>query len=160
MTRRLPSLSSLRSFEAAARVLSFRKAADELHVTPTAISHQIRALEEWLGVKLFERSTRAVHLTETGQRYLPSVQAAFDSLEAATEQITNNHQENVVTVTTTVSFTSKWLIPRLSDFQQRYPDIDVRITTSTELTEMQRKVKPMGLEAFRNPPQRIIVKDE
>ena len=138
MTRRLPSLTSLRAFEAAARALSFSKAAGELHVTPTAISHQIRGLEEWLGVQLFERSTRAVRLTDAGLSYLPSVQAAFDNLELATERVSRNAENNILTVTTTASFTTKWLIPRLAAFHDQYPHIDVRITTSSNLAELGR----------------------
>jgi LysR family glycine cleavage system transcriptional activator len=149
MARKLPSLTSLRAFEAAARLLSFTRAADELHVTPTAISHQIKALEEWLGVRLFDRSTRAVQLTDTGTRYLPSVQAAFDSLEIATQQIAQNSGNQVLTVTTTVSFTSKWLIPRLASFQEQYPDIDVRITTSTGLIELERAGIDLGIRFGR-----------
>jgi LysR family glycine cleavage system transcriptional activator len=145
MARKLPSLTSLRAFEAAARLLSFTRAADELHVTPTAVSHQIKALEDWLGVRLFDRSTRAVQLTDTGSRYLPAVQAAFDNLEIATRQIAQNSGNQVLTVTTTVSFTSKWLIPRLGSFQERHPDIDVRITTSTGLIELERAGIDLGI---------------
>lgn len=133
--RRLPSLNALRTFEAAGRALSFTKAAAELHVTPTAVSHQIRSLEEWLGTKLFERSTRSVRLSEAGERYLPSVQAAFDTLEAGTERIVGRSESRVLTVSTTASFTTKWLVPRLGSFQARHPAVDVRITTSLELVD-------------------------
>ncbi len=149
MRRKLPPLTSLRAFDAAARTLSFRKAAQELHVTPTAVSHQIRALEEWLGVRLFERTTRSVRLTDAGALYLPAVHTAFDGLELATERIARGPTDNTLTISTTTSFITKWLIPRLGSFQAAYPDIDVRITTSAELVDFRTSDIDMGVRFGR-----------
>jgi LysR family transcriptional regulator, glycine cleavage system transcriptional activator len=145
VARRLPPLASLRSFEAAARLLSFSGAARELFVTPTAVSHQIRSLEEWLGVKLFDRTTRSVRLTQVGRRYQPVVQAAFEQLESATQSIAAEATAEVVCVTTTTSFASKWLIPRLASFKALYPDIDVRISTQTESVDLAREGLDLGI---------------
>jgi LysR family glycine cleavage system transcriptional activator len=135
MSHRLPSLNGLRAFEAAARHLSFTLAADELNVTQTAISHQIRRLEEELGIKLFIRQKRTLALTEQGRDYLPGIRAAFNDLRLATDRLLHRDRDHVLTVSTLASFASKWLLPRLSAFQQANPHIDVRITTSTALVD-------------------------
>jgi LysR family glycine cleavage system transcriptional activator len=132
---RLPSLNGLRAFEAAARHLSFTKAAEELNVTQTAISHQIKRLEEELGLKLFARQNRSLALTADGRDYLPGIRAAFQDLRLATERLKRRENANVLTVSTITSFAAKWLMPRVSKFQQQHPSIDVRVTTSTELTD-------------------------
>ncbi|CAN5528054.1 transcriptional regulator GcvA [soil metagenome] len=134
MTARLPSLNGLRAFEAAARHLSFTLAASELNVTQTAISHQIRRLEEELGIRLFVRQNRALTLTPQARDYLPGVRAAFNDLRLATERL-RRKDSNVLTVSTLASMAAKWLLPRLPAFQQAHPDIDVRITTSTGLVD-------------------------
>ena len=135
MTARLPSLNGLRAFEAAARHLSFTRAASELNVTQTAISHQIRRLEQELGVRLFLRRNRALQLTAEARDYLPGIRAAFNDLRLATDRLTRRGHDNVLTVSTLASFAAKWLLPRLSDFQDSHPAIDVRITTSTALID-------------------------
>ena len=135
MTARLPSLNGLRAFEAAARHLSFTQAASELNVTQTAISHQIRRLEEELGIRLFIRKNRALALTTKARDYLPGVRAAFNDLRLATDQLLRKGEDNVLTVSTLASLAVKWLLPRLSTFQKAHPKIDVRITTSTNLVE-------------------------
>ena len=135
MTARLPSLNGLRAFEAAARHLSFTRAASELNVTQTAISHQIRRLEEELGIRLFIRKNRALALTTKARDYLPGVRAAFNDLRLATDQLLRKGEDNVLTVSTLASLAVKWLLPRLSTFQKAHPKIDVRITTSTSLVE-------------------------
>jgi LysR family glycine cleavage system transcriptional activator len=132
---RLPSLNGLRAFEAAARHLSFTNAAAELNVTQTAISHQIRRLEEELGVRLFIRQNRALALTAEAAQYLPGVRAAFNDLRFATDQLLRKDNENVLTVSTLASLAAKWLLPRLPAFQEAHPGIDVRITTSTALVD-------------------------
>lgn len=141
----LPPLSSLRSFESAARLLSFSAAARELSVTPTAVSHQIRNLEDWLGVKLFERTTRSVRLTAAGRQYAPAVRDVFRDLQTATERISLRDRERVVMVTVTTSFATKWLIPRLTRFRESHPDIDVRISTQTASVDLQREGFDMGI---------------
>lgn len=135
MTARLPSLNGLRAFEAAARHLSFTRAAAELNVTQTAISHQIKRLEDELGIRLFTRGNRNLALTPQGRDYLPLVRAAFDDLRLATERLVRKNTGKVLTVSTLASLAAKWLLPRLSTFQAEHPDIDVRITTSTGLVD-------------------------
>ncbi|HEV3080232.1 MAG TPA: transcriptional regulator GcvA, partial [Gemmataceae bacterium] len=138
MTSRLPSLNGLRAFEAAARHLSFTNAATELNVTQTAISHQIRRLEEELGVRLFVRQNRSLTLTAEAREYLPGIRAAFNDLRLATDRLKHKDNDRVLTVSTLASLAAKWLLPRLSNFQQTHPGIDVRITTSTSLVDFRR----------------------
>src|SRR5262249_37642005 len=135
MTARLPSLNGLRAFEAAARHLSFTQAAAELNVTQTAISHQIRRLEQELGLRLFVRKNRASALTRTAKDYLPGVRAAFNDLRLATDRLLRKDADNVLTISTLASLAAKWLLPQLSTFQEAHPGIDVRITTSTSLVD-------------------------
>ncbi len=135
MTARLPSLNGLRAFEAAARHLSFTQAAAELNVTQTAISHQIRRLEEELGIRLFIRKNRALALTPRARDYLPGVRAAFNDLRLATDRLLRKDDDHVLTVSTLASLAAKWLLPRLTAFQEAHPGIDVRITTSTALVD-------------------------
>ena len=135
MTARLPSLNGLRAFEAAARHLSFTQAASELNVTQTAISHQIRRLEEELGIRLFIRKNRALALTPQARDYLPGVRAAFNDLRLATDRLLRKDDDRVLTISTLASLAAKWLLPRLSSFQETHPRIDVRITTSTSLVD-------------------------
>ena len=135
MAARLPSLNGLRAFEAAARHLSFTAAAAELNVTQTAISHQIRRLEEELGIRLFVRQNRALALTAQARDYLPGVRAAFNDLRLATDRLKRRDNDRVLTVSTIASLAAKWLLPRLSTFQEAHPGIDVRITTSTALVD-------------------------
>lgn len=139
MTSRLPSLNGLRAFEAAGRLLSFTRAAQELNVTQTAISHQIRRLEEELGIRLFDRHTRTLTLTGEAQAFLPAVRAAFADLQRATDRLRRSDRARILTVSTVVSLAAKWLLPRLASFQEQAPDIDVRITTSTSLVDFRRE---------------------
>lgn len=138
MSRRLPPLNALRAFEAAARHLSFTRAADELHVTQTAISHQIKALEERLAVRLFRRLPRGLLLTEEAQRYLPPVRDAFDQIAAATEQLGAGGSSGRLTVSVLPSFAAKWLVPRLGRFRATHPDLDLRISASSQLVDFAR----------------------
>src|SRR5262249_14417261 len=139
MTARLPSLNGLRAFEAAARHLSFTKAAAELNVTQTAVSHQIRRLEEQLGLRLFERGQRALRLTREAQQYLPAVRAAFADLRLATERLLYADSATVLNVSCLPSLAAKWLVPRLAAFQEGHPDIEVRIATATRLVDFRRE---------------------
>ncbi|MBR0825519.1 transcriptional regulator GcvA [Bradyrhizobium manausense] len=149
MTSRLPSLNGLRAFEAAARHLSFTLAAAELNVTQTAISHQIRRLEEELGIRLFVRQNRALALTAEARDYLPGVRAAFNDLRLATDRLLRKDDDKVLTVSTLASLAAKWLLPRLTDFQEAHPGIDVRITTSTSLIDFQRDNVDAGIRYGR-----------
>jgi LysR family glycine cleavage system transcriptional activator len=138
MIARLPSLNALCAFEAAARHMSFTMAAAELNVTQTAISHQIRRLEAELGVTLFLRLKNGLALSEDGQAYLPGVRSAFHALRHSTQQLLESRGASVLTISTLVSVASKWLLPRLPAFQQAFPDIDVRISATTDLVDFRR----------------------
>ena len=138
MRKPLPPLSSLRSFEAVARQLSFSKAARELHVTPGAVSQQIRALEDLLGAKLFDRTRRWVALTDTAARMLPDVQAGFDSLSRACGSNAAPVGERALTISVAPSFASKWLLPRLPGFYEFHPDIELRISATVGLADFKR----------------------
>ncbi len=130
MKRRLPPLNAIVAFESAARNKSFKKAGDELCVTSSAISHQVRSLEDWLGVKLFERSTRAVELTDAGIRYMLELGPLLDQLEKFSGAETNRRKtKKIITLQTTDSFAARWLIPRLSEFESLHPDLVVKIIT-------------------------------
>jgi LysR family glycine cleavage system transcriptional activator len=139
MALSLPSLNGLRAFEAAARHLSFTRAAAELNVTQTAISHQIHRLEEQLGIPLFVRRNRALLLTREAESYLPSVRTAFEDLRRATARLRRPDREGLLTVRTTASLAAKWLVTRVAAFQDANPGIEVRITTSPHLVDFARE---------------------
>jgi LysR family transcriptional regulator, glycine cleavage system transcriptional activator len=127
MSKRLPPLNSLRVFESAARHLSFTRAADELFVTQAAVSHQIKVLEEFLGLQLFRRRNRSLLLTEEGQSYFLELKDIFSSLQEATHRVLERSDKGALTISLPPSFAIQWLVPRLTDFNQQQPDIDVRI---------------------------------
>lgn len=129
MAFRLPPLSAARLFEAASRSLSFKGAAEELHLTPSAISHGVQTLEEWLGVELFIRSQRGLTLTDAGRAFCAPVQEAFVGLARATDSMPGRKAAGTLSVTVAPTFGSRWLIPRLTRFTERYPDIIVAIDT-------------------------------
>ncbi len=145
MARPLPPLNSLRAFEAAARHLSFTKAAEELNVTPGAISHQIKALEEFLGVVLFRRLTRALRLTDAGQAAVPKVREGFDNLAEAIEILRAEEEGNVLNVSVSASFGAKWLVPRLDRFRAAHPDLDIRIDATDRLADFQGETVDIAL---------------
>ena len=130
--RRLPPLGALRAFDAAARHLSFTRAAAELCVTQAAISHHVRQLEQWLGRDLFVRRGHALALTHKGLAYLDELSLAFDRMAAATEQV-REHREGPLRITALPSFASRWLLPRLPAFRQRHPEIEFRVDSSARL---------------------------
>lgn len=138
MSDRLPPLTALRAFEAAARHMSFAKAADELNVTPAALSFQIRNLEDHLGHPLFHRLNRAVDLTEAGQRLSPGVSDAFDRLAAAWASTTRLFDTQILSVTAGPAFTAKWLAPRLYEFAQAHPEIELRFAASLRIMDLAR----------------------
>ncbi|MFQ6021798.1 MAG: transcriptional regulator GcvA [Acidiferrobacterales bacterium] len=147
--QRLPPLNAIHTFEAAARHLSFHRAAEELHVTPSAVSHQIRSLEDFLGVRLFHRLPRQVVLTTEGQAYLPPIRAALDQIKAATERVVGG--TGPLTMTVAPPFATGWLVPRLSRFQAQNPDIEVRLSlvTSTELVDFARSDVDLAIRSGR-----------
>ena len=133
---RFPSALALRVFDAAARLGSFKAAAGELGVSPTAVSHQIRSLEEQLSVALFVRRTRRVELTEAGTRLAAATSVAFQQITDALEDLTQS--ERMLTISTVPAFAALWLAPRLSAFEARHPDISVRVETSTDIVDLNR----------------------
>lgn len=135
IARRLPPLNALRVYEAAARHLSFQQAAQELHVTPSAVSHQIKLLETFLGVPLFRRRTRQVLLTPEGQALLPSIRSALDQIADAIARVGVDSAPRPLTVSVAPTFATEWLVPRLAGFQAEHPEIDVRLTTAREVPD-------------------------
>lgn len=137
MTRRVYPLNSLRDFEASARHLSFVKAGEELHVTPAAISHQVKKLEQYLGTRLFRRLPRGLLLTDAGQRFLPELSEGFQQLDRAVERVRERDASGPLTISVAPVFATKWLVPRLHAFHELYPDIDVRISSSLQLIDFE-----------------------
>jgi LysR family glycine cleavage system transcriptional activator len=135
MSGHLPPLNALRAFESAARHMSFTRAADELSVTPAAISHQIRALEEELGVKLFRRLNRALELTPSAQLLLPGLSDAFAAIQKAVGRLRAHNDTGVLTVTTSPSFAAKWLVLHLHRFNALHGNIDVRVSATEDIVD-------------------------
>lgn len=138
MARRLPSLNGLRAFEAAARHLSFTRAAEELAVTQAAVSHQVKALEEQIGLPLFRRLNRALILSDEGQTLFPVVRGALDAVADAVDRLHTRNVADALTVSVLPSFAVKWLVPRMSHFQQLHPGIDLRITAADRMVDFVR----------------------
>ena len=138
MVDRLPPLTALRAFEAAARHMSFAKAAGELHVTPAALSFQIKTLEEHLGQPLFRRLNRAVELTEAGRTLQPGAAEGFGALARAWRAVRRLADSSVLTVTAGPAFTAKWLAPRLFDFARAHPGIELRFSASLRIMDFDR----------------------
>lgn len=139
MYSRLPPLNGIRVFDAVARLGSFKRAAEELHVTPTAVSHQIKALEASLGVLLFLRKTRAIQLTQDGKVLAETVYSVLQQLTNTISEISNT--KNIITVSTTSSFAAMWLVPNLGKFNQLYPDVDVVVQTSEHVDNLEKDRK-------------------
>jgi len=130
MSWRLPPLNSVRVFEAAGRLKSFSRAAKELSVTPGAVSRQVKLLEDFVGVRLFERFSREVRLTEAGGRYLQSVSEGLELINAATAHFSERRMESRLRVSSSITVLMRWLIPRLIRFHAAYPGVDVQLSTS------------------------------
>jgi len=145
MTRRLPPLNSLRAFEAAARLQSFKEAGEELGVTAAAVSQQVGTLEHALGTKLFRRFHRGVETTPDGRRYLETIGPALDAVAAATEQVTQGKDTAVVRVTALPAFAEKWLVPRLPQFRRAHPDIELLLSTDAETMDFRHADFDVGL---------------
>ena len=143
MKLNLPPLNALRAFEASARLNSMRRAAHELNVTPSAVSQQVQNLEQWIGFPLLERRARQVQANVEGRAYLAAVSAAFDQIAAATEELSSGRVPRSICITCTPGFAVQWLVPRLQQFQDRHPDIDVRIDASTRMLDL--KVEQVDL---------------
>jgi LysR family transcriptional regulator, glycine cleavage system transcriptional activator len=139
MPRRLPTLNALKSFEAAARHESFTRAADELCVTQGAVSHQVKALEAELGLRLFHRERQRLVITEAGRSYLEVVRDAFDRLAAGTERLLQRQSAGVLTVSTSPNFAAKWLVHRLGRFAEAHPSVDLRVSASLHHVDFARE---------------------
>src|SRR3954463_4270275 len=135
MIYRLPPLNALRVFEAAARHLSFKEAANELSITQAAVSHQVKSLEEYLGVELFRRAGRGVQLTEAARACLPKLREGFDALATAVEMIRERGPETELVIPAPPVFTARWLMPRLADFSKREPKVELRVVASSKMVD-------------------------
>jgi LysR family transcriptional regulator, glycine cleavage system transcriptional activator len=132
----MPTLKFIKTFQIAARKSSFKLAADDLHVTASAVSHQIKLLEEQLGLTLFERGAHSLHLTEAGAHYLESIDDLFVRLELATEQLRLRHHRLAVRVMAPPFFANELLLPKLSEFSEAHPTVDMHVSTRTSLNDM------------------------
>jgi LysR family glycine cleavage system transcriptional activator len=140
MYRKLPPMAALRAFEAAAELMSFKAAAAQLHRTPSAISHQIRGLEEEMGTALFHREPHGLRLTDAGRDYFRAVHEALDALGEATARVRQGHGERTVTISLFPSFAVRWLIPRLNDFRERWPDFEIELVSSVRRVDFESGV--------------------
>ncbi len=139
VARHLPPLNGLKAFEAAARSESFTRAAEELNVTQGAVSHQVKALEKTLGLKLFHRERQRLILTEAGRNYLVVIRDALDQIAVGTARLLQRQESGVLTVSTSPDFAAKWLINRLSRFTEKHPELDLRISASTHHVDFARE---------------------
>lgn len=155
MPDRLPPLTALRAFEAAARHMSFAKAAEELHVTPAALSFQIKSLEEHLGTALFHRLNRAVELTEAGLTLAPGCRDGFSALAAAWSATRRLQDTSMLTVTAGPAFTAKWLAPRLYEFAQAHPEIELRFSASLRIVDFDRDQVDVAIRFGYRPDSRL-----
>ncbi|MFK8047046.1 MAG: LysR substrate-binding domain-containing protein, partial [Halioglobus sp.] len=137
--RRLPPLNSLRAFESAARHLSFSKAADELSVTPAAISQQVKILEDYFACPLFQRQARGLRLTDIGAYLVPHTSDAFDQLNHAVRSARIRNESSILTVSVSSSFGANWLVPRLDSFRREHPDFDIRLDATDRLIDFERE---------------------
>jgi LysR family glycine cleavage system transcriptional activator len=165
MPRRLPPLNALKAFEAAARSESFTRAAEELNVTQGAVSHQVKALEETLGLRLFNRERQRLTMTEAGREYLAVVRDALDRIAAGTERLVQRQSSGMLTVSTSPDFAAKWLVHRLGRFAESHPGIDLRVSASSDHVDFAREDvdvalrhgdgKWPGLDAVRLCPEQL-----
>jgi LysR family transcriptional regulator, glycine cleavage system transcriptional activator len=152
MGYRLPPLNNLRHFEAAGRHLSFKHAARELEMTPSAVSHGIQTLEEWLGVQLFARTRRSLKLTDAGKEYLPSVQNALSLLAGASERVPSTTPRSILSISVAPTFAARLLLPRLARFRELNPAIRVHIDTDRRQIEFPRDGRDLAIRLGHRPP--------
>jgi LysR family glycine cleavage system transcriptional activator len=162
------SFKGIQAFEAAARLSSFALAAEEMFVTPSAVSHQIKLLEDQFGVRLFHRVHRAVVLTDAGRRFAEEISAAFQRIDGAMRELGRTEKSDILTVHSTPSFATQWLMPRLARFSSLNPDIDVRINASAQVPDLiaggvdidigfgVRRLQPPGTLVLDLPPETIV----
>ncbi len=151
--RRLPPLGALRAFEAAARHLSFKTAADELGLTPTAISHQVRLLEQYCGEKLFRRRPRPLALSDAGARLFPAIRDGFDTFAAALSSLQTHAATTVLRVTTTNAFASRWLVPRLSLWREAHEDVALSIIGADRVMRLDADEADLAIRYARSAPR-------
>jgi LysR family glycine cleavage system transcriptional activator len=151
MSRQLPSLNALRAFEAAARHMSFTRAAEELHVTQAAVSRQIKSLETYLKVSLFRRLPRKLEITPEGMAYVPYLREAFDSIENATRRIVRGETRSVLTVSVLPTLAIHWVIPNLHEFNELYPEIEIHFATSINPVDFNSEIDMAIRVGSRNP---------
>jgi LysR family glycine cleavage system transcriptional activator len=149
--RKLPPLNAVRAFESAARHVSFSKAAKELFVTHGAVSKQVATLESWLGTALFNRTQSQLSLTEAGKTLLASVTPALDRISVAALQLIEQNESSVLRINAPPTFTMRWLIPRLSSFQRRYPGAEIKLTTSTAPVRFEENGYDMAIRGAHQP---------
>src|SRR5688572_23906450 len=167
MLRRLPPLNALRAFEAAARHESFTRAAEELCVTQGAVSHQVKALEVELGIKLFNRERQRLVITEAGREYLTVLRDALDRIAVGTERLLQRQKAGVLTVSTSPDFAAKWLVHRLGRFAESHPQIDLRVSATLHHVDFAREDVDVavrhgdghwpGLDAVRLCPEELFL---
>ena len=155
---KLPSLNALQVFETVARHMSFQQAAKELDVTPTAVSHQIKVLEDSLGIMLFRRRPRPLALTKAGEALYPAIRDGFDTIERAIAKLTQIPEDNSLTVSVTPVFAAKFLVPRLSEFQQAHPEIDLRLQASNAVVDLRTQGIDLAIRYGRGNYQGFVVR--
>jgi LysR family transcriptional regulator, glycine cleavage system transcriptional activator len=138
MARRLTLLNGLKAFESAARSESFTRAAEELNVTQGAVSHQVKALEGTLGLKLFHRERQRLILTEAGRDYLAVIRDALDQIAVGTQRLLQRQENGVLTVSTSPDFAAKWLVNRPSRFSEKHPEVDLRVSAAMHYVDFAR----------------------
>lgn len=153
MSRRLPPLNAVRAFEAAARCGNFTRAAEELFVTQGAISRHVATLEDWLKVRLFERTRRGIALTPQGQVYYAAVRGGLEQIEHGTRQVQRSPDEKRLRIKLPPTFAIRWLMPRLARFHAQHPDIDVQITTSHQRADFDREDVDVSIHSEPVPPR-------
>lgn len=155
MARRIPPLNPLRVFEVVARTSNLTVAAQELHVTQSAVSRQIAVIEEYLGVELFRRERQGVTLTRVGKSYAEQIVPAFEAIANATERLHKSTARSALRVRTYTTFAAKWLIPRLPDFKQAHPNIDLQITTAVPDVDFDRDLVDVAIQLGDGRWQRL-----
>lgn len=151
MDLRLPPLSAVRAFEAAARHGGFQRAGEELHVSAGAVAHQVKQLEAWLGVLLFQRLARGVVLTPAGTHYAQALRPLLEGIASASDAVRQLGDERVVTVTSVPSLVARWLMPRLGRLRQRHPDIDMRVLASLHPVDFAREGVDVAIRLGTGP---------
>lgn len=156
ITTQRTSLRSLRTFCAAARHSSFKLAAEELFVTPSAVSHQVKGLEDELGISLFERGARGLTLTEAGQALLDEIGPLIEQIDQRTARFRSRHQRQTLRISVQPFFASELFVPRLAEFTERHPEIDMQIDTSDERSETHPATADVSIRVFRSAPPNLV----